>query len=98
MNKAEFLYELRKRLKKLPPTEIEEAISYYEEYFEEAGAQGEQELIARLGSPAQVASTIIGEYATKVIHEQNSKKQSSALKTMWIVILAVLARDRKSVV
>ncbi|MDR0501013.1 MAG: DUF1700 domain-containing protein [Coriobacteriales bacterium] len=94
MTKAEFLYELRKRLKKLPAAEIEAAMSYYEEYFAEAGAQSiqdEQELIARMGTPAQVASTIIGEYATKVMYEHNIEKKNSSLKTMWIVILAVFA-------
>jgi uncharacterized membrane protein len=91
MTRADFLFELHRRLKKLPLSEVEEAMSYYEEYFEEAGPAGEQELIFRLGSPAQVASVIIGEYATKMIYEQDAQKRNSSLKTLWIVILAVLA-------
>jgi len=92
MTAAEYLYDLRKRLKQLPPQEINEAMGYYEEYFAEAGPGGEAELINRLGSPAQVASTIISEFAMKDMSGQRETQQkSSSIKTMWIVIIAVLA-------
>jgi len=92
MTAADYLYDLRKRLKQLPQQEIDEALSYYEEYFSEAGPGGEAELIDRLGSPAQVASTIISEYAMKDMSGQGeTPKKSSSVKTMWIVIIAVLA-------
>ena len=98
MTSAEYLYDLRKRLRKLPPQEIDQAMSYYEEYFAEAGPEGEAEIIDRLGSPAQVASTIISDYAMKDMggqgyegKEGQAKGKDNTLKTMWIVILAVLA-------
>ena len=102
MTAAEYLYDLRKRLKKLPPQEIDQAMSYYEEYFAEAGPSGEAELINRMGTPAQVASTIISEYAMKDMSGQTrsaqavngqvpAPKRTSSVKTMWIVIIAVLA-------
>ncbi|MDR2036058.1 MAG: DUF1700 domain-containing protein [Coriobacteriales bacterium] len=92
MTAAEYLYELRKRLSNLPPQEIQQAMSYYEEYFTEAGPEGEAELINRLGTPAQVASTIISEYAIKDMSGQaETKSRGSGFKTMWIVIIAVLA-------
>ncbi|MDR2108566.1 MAG: DUF1700 domain-containing protein [Coriobacteriales bacterium] len=96
MTKAEFLHDLRRRLKALPPSEQSYALAYYEEYLEEAGPAGEQAAIAALGSPAQVASEIIGEYAIKQTGPQKqagSDKQadSGGLKTLWIVIIAVLA-------
>jgi uncharacterized membrane protein len=92
MTAAEYLYDLRKRLSKLPPQEIQQAMSYYEEYFAEAGPEGEAELINRLGTPAQVASTIISEYAIKDMSgEGETKSKGSGFKTMWIVIIAVLA-------
>jgi len=92
MKAAEYLYELRKRLKQLPPEEIDQAMGYYEEYFAEAGPDEEEELIQRLGSPSQVASTIISEYAMKDMSgERATKQKSSSIKTMWIVIIAVLA-------
>ena len=92
MTSAEFLYDLRKRLRKLPVQEIDQAMSYYEEYFAEVGPEGEAELIDRLGSPAQVASTIISEYAMKDMSGQSeTPRKGSGFKTMWIVIIAVLA-------
>jgi len=92
MTAAEYLYDLRRRLKQLPQQEIDEAMSYYEEYFSEAGPGEEAELINRLGSPAQVASTIISEYAMKDMSGQGeTPKNKSGIKTMWIVIIAVLA-------
>lgn len=92
MTSAEYLYDLRKRLRKLPPQEVNQAMAYYEEYFAEAGPGGEAEVISRLGTPAQVASSIISDYAMKGMHNENeADKKSSPFKTMWIVILAALA-------
>ncbi|MCL2807202.1 MAG: DUF1700 domain-containing protein [Coriobacteriia bacterium] len=91
MTAAEYLYELRKRLKKLPPQEIDLAMGYYEEYFAEAGSVGEEDLINRLGTPAQVASAIISEFAMKDMSSEGEAQSGSSIKTMWIVIIAVLA-------
>lgn len=92
MTSAEYLYDLRKRLRKLPPHEVNQAMSYYEEYFAEAGPDGEAELINRLGTPAQVASAIISDYALKdMSNVGESHSKGSGVKTMWIVIIAVLA-------
>ena len=92
MTAAEYLYDLRKRLKQLPKQEVDQAMSYYEEYFAEVGPGGEAELISRLGTPAQVASTIISEYAMKDMSGTGqTPKKGSGIKTMWIVIIAVLA-------
>ncbi|MDR3137202.1 MAG: DUF1700 domain-containing protein [Coriobacteriales bacterium] len=94
MTKDEFLSELRKRLKKLPESEQANALAYYEEYLQEAGPAGEQAAIAALGSPAQVASAIIGDYAIKQVDAEKDtaqKKDFGPLKTLWIVVLAVIA-------
>lgn len=37
-------------LKDLPEEEIEDAIAYYEDYFEEAGEEKEEQVIKKLGS------------------------------------------------
>lgn len=92
MTSAEFLYELRKRLRKLPSEEIDQAMSYYEEYFAEAGPAGEAALIGRLGTPAQVAANTISDYAMKSVNDEPVVyKKDSSIKTMWIVILSVVA-------
>lgn len=59
MTKQEFINELRGRLYMLPPTEREAALEYYAEYFDDAGVENEQRVIAELGTPQQVAEQIL---------------------------------------
>lgn len=58
MNKQEFIRELRKELQDIPLKEREEAVQYYEEYFDEAGEENEETVIRELGSPARIAAMI----------------------------------------
>lgn len=58
MNREQFMRELEQLLKDLPSGEREEAIQYYNDYFDDAGAENEDRVIRELGSPAQVARTI----------------------------------------
>lgn len=84
------MQELRERLDRLPPDERKAALSYYEEYFDEAGSDHEQDVIRELGSPASVASRILADHAVKAARESpyNPKKGFSAL---WFVLLAIIA-------
>ena len=45
-------------LRDLPEQEIEDAISYYEDYFEDAGEDKEEQVIRELGSPEKIAKMI----------------------------------------
>ncbi len=58
MIKLEFMNELESLLLDIPLEEREEALRYYNGYFEDAGEDHEQEIIAELGSPKQVADII----------------------------------------
>lgn len=58
MNRAEFMEKLRALLADVEDSEREEALNYYEDYFDDAGVENEQEVIASLGSPEKVAKTI----------------------------------------
>ena len=58
MNKELFLQRLRELLAGMPAGEAEEAIRYYQDYFEDAGKENEQRVIEELVSPEQVARTI----------------------------------------
>ena len=42
MTRKEFIEKLRSEISKLPQEEIDAAIEYYEEYFDEAGKENEQ--------------------------------------------------------
>lgn len=59
MTKNEFLKDLRQRLSALPSDEQEAAVSYYEEYFDEAGPEREEEILRQLGSAEKLASEIL---------------------------------------
>lgn len=61
MNKITFLQELEQYLQGISEEERKEAISYYENYFEDAGAENEEAVLAELGSPKEVASSILAE-------------------------------------
>jgi len=87
MTKDHFLHELRTKLKHLPADEVDAAMSYYEEYFLDAGPDNEQKVVAELGSPDAIASKIIGEFAMS----DKPAAQKGSMKMLWIVILAVLA-------
>jgi len=90
VNKEEYLKKLRSKIKKLPNEEVNEAIDYYHQYFDEAGEENTQAVIASLGSPAFVASQILADYATKDLdtHKNTTKKNFSAI---WFIILATIA-------
>lgn len=58
MNRTEFMKRLRELLSDISESEREEALNYYEDYFDDAGIENEQDVIAALGSPEKVAATI----------------------------------------
>lgn len=74
MTRAEFMERLAELLNDVSPSEREEAIQYYNDYFDDAGVENEQGVISSLGTPEQVAKTIkaglaeggnIGEFTEK---------------------------------
>ena len=58
MNRIDFMKQLDSLLQNISPTEREEALQYYNDYFDDAGADHEQEVIEALGNPARVAENI----------------------------------------
>ena len=50
--------QLESLLQNIPDTEREEALQYYNEYFNDAGPENEQNVIEALGNPAKVAENI----------------------------------------
>ena len=90
MNRTQFINELKHKLRRLPHEEMLNAVSYYEEYFDEAGVENEMQTVVSLGSPAAVASKIIGEYAitSAELEESAPRKKSNIL---LITILAIFA-------
>lgn len=58
MNRNEFMAKLEEQLADISKEEREEALQYYRDYFEDAGAEHEMDVIRELGSPEKVAATI----------------------------------------
>lgn len=58
MNRAEFMRRLTELLGDVSPMEREEAIQYYNDYFDDAGLENESGVIASLGTPEELARTI----------------------------------------
>lgn len=58
MNREEFMRRLTELLGDVPPMEREEAIQYYNDYFDDAGTENESGVIASLGTPEELARTI----------------------------------------
>lgn len=86
LNKSEFLSKLERLLWNIPKEEREEAIQYYEEYFNDAGVEKEAELIAELESPEKVAKSIRDgflngtidsmEYTERGVHNGNTRNNN----------------------
>lgn len=58
MKRAEFMRQLESLLQSIPAAEREEALQYYNNYFDDAGEESEQDVIEALGNPARVAENI----------------------------------------
>lgn len=95
MTKQQYLEELRVRLGGLSKEEIEDAISYCEEYFDDAGEGNEQQVIDDLGSPHKFAAQM---RANAEIRRQNNEmnenanyEKKSSLKSIIAIILGICA-------
>lgn len=62
MNRQEFFRKLAYLLRGIPENERMDALAYYNDYFDEAGAENVQKVIQELGSPEQVAQIILDDY------------------------------------
>jgi len=58
MSREEYMKQLAYLLQDIPEEERREALEYYEDYFEEAGAGQEYSVIEMLGSPEKVVALI----------------------------------------
>lgn len=90
MTRSDYLAKLDKYLKKLPKDDYQEAMDYFREYFDEAGPENEEAVIAELGSPKDAAHDIISRLLDeKIVEDEKSPKNKAII--IWIAILAILA-------
>jgi len=80
MTKKEYLTLLGNLLLPLPTDEREAALSYYEEYFQDAGEENEQEVIKELGKPEELASFILSKFNCVPLKQPKEKQVSKISK------------------
>ena len=91
MTREEYMKQLQKHLRKLPQKDYEDAIDYFNEYFDEAGPEGDQQLMKELGSPKEAAADLIANLLGKKLQEDKEIRKTPSRSTMHIAVLALLA-------
>ena len=87
MNKDIYLAELRRGLKILPQSDRDEAIEFYEEYFEEAGPENEAKVIEELGEPKVLAKKILVDVVDRK-YEETMAASNASTNTIAVVPVA----------
>ena len=80
MNRSEFMFRPAQLLSDLSQAERSEALQYYQDYFDEAGPENEQQIIMELGSPEAVAASIKAGLSSE--DSEKGSFQSGALQAM----------------
>lgn len=86
MNREEYTAELKKRLEGLNEAEINDAILYCEEYFNEA--ENDEAAISELGTPARFAAQLKAE---AVIKDSKSDNERNNMKSLVWIIMGICA-------
>ena len=100
MTKIQFLSELQDRLKALPDREIDKSLEYYAEMIDEHTEEGmdEEEAVALIGEPKQVADKILSEASLISIIKGRAKNKKFGAwgwaliilgSPIWVALLAV---------
>ncbi|MEG0692018.1 MAG: DUF1700 domain-containing protein [Oscillospiraceae bacterium] len=90
MNRRDFFTALIAELRNIEPSELQDVLQYYNEYFDEAGIENEQAVIEELGSPKEIAAGIKTNASMKYLETGKSNAKKS-LKAVWISIGAIFA-------
>ena len=91
MTRYEFMENLKNGIKSMPEPDRTDAISYYEEYFDEAGEENEAKVIEELGNPYAISARLMAEYAYNKTQEREKIKSKNNLKYIWMILLGICA-------
>lgn len=102
MNRQEFMQALRNELSQLPAEEIDAAVEYFEECFDEAtdgldaerAAAEEKRLTEEFGNPKRIAAQIRAEYAARLLDGDKAvtvqdQGKTNKLSAVWWVIIGI---------
>ncbi len=90
MNKVEYLSQLKKHLARLPESEQNDILRDQEEFIRDATSSGrsEQDIIASLGDPRTLASSLVAE--SRIQKLEASTSLNSAVRNSGPAFIAVL--------
>lgn len=91
MNRKDYIYHLKNRLRNLPKEEIDNAVEYVNEMFDEAGVENETLIIEELGSPAKFAAQIKAEFTINQQEGEDVVKKSNGWKSLLMILLGIMA-------
>lgn len=74
MKREEYLNELKTYLNALTSDELNEALQYYSDYFEEA--DDDEKVIAELGTPQELSKTIIEKFANVPVQTEKESEEN----------------------
>ena len=75
MTREEYMKALKNNIQSLTVDEQNEALQYYEDYFDEAN--DDQKVMNELGTPEEVASTIIEKFANALVETDKDAKKDN---------------------
>ena len=104
MNRIEYMTKLASLLQDIPEVERRDAMKYYNDYFDEAGEENEEQVIREFGAPEEVAENIKADLKGKTENtthgqqeeyqygtsDDQKKKNARIGKIVLIVALAII--------
>ena len=90
MTRTDYLTQLETYLNKLPEADRIEAMDYFKELFDDAGSEGEEELIASLGTPKEAAHDVLSDLLDKKVNEAPAQKNDRQLLHIALLGIAII--------
>ena len=87
MNKQEFIYALKGKLKKLPKKEVAERLNFYSEMIDDRMEEGlsEEDAVAAIGSADEIARSIYKEISPDQTAAKQKSKKASVTKNILLI-------------
>ena len=81
MNRIEYMTKLASLLQDIPEVERRDAMKYYNDYFDEAGEENEEQVIREFGAPEEVAENIKARRKIqRMVSRKNISQQDSNIR------------------
>lgn len=97
MNRVEFMETLSRLLQDIPEEDRIDALKYYNDYFDDAGSENEQNVIEELESPEKVAMKIKADREdTDQYYQEDTYGEERIIRYIRITEPMIMKARRKS--